>query len=243
MGYTRKTIVPYYDCDARSNMKISAVLREMQQAGSEHLAHIGLPHSKLYQEDMVFLLSKTCAKVHQMPKAAQKININTTPSHSRGARFVREALFTDEKDNPLVSILTLWVLVQPESRRILRPRSFPYPLPITDSILNGAVDDQKFAEIEQPKPFVEKDVEVGYSVVDNNSHVNNSSYADMVCDLMPYDKLLEKGIDEIMISYINEAKYGDTINIKGYQNRPGQYVFVGTKKDGDCFQAEILLNN
>lgn len=241
MEYTTTKKVAYYNCDANRNMKVSAALREMQQAGTDHLSDLGLAYEMLYDENMVFLLSKTIANVTKMPVADQVINISTTPGKPIGARFTREAVISDEDMNPLVHILTLWVLVEPESRKIIRPAKFPYELPLNKSLVEGHANDEKFVKLEGTEPYITKNIDVGYSIIDNNGHVNNSSYLDLVTDLMPYDELLLKGIDHVMISYKNEAKFGDTVEISGYHTDKNRYNFIGTKHNGECFEAQILL--
>ena len=56
--YCFTTEVPYYQCDLSGKMKLSWLLKVMERAAGEHLEHLGLPYDRLYQEGIVFLLSK-----------------------------------------------------------------------------------------------------------------------------------------------------------------------------------------
>ena len=233
----------YYDGDYRNCLKISAAMKYMQQTSSEHLQALGLPYKKLYAEDMVFLLSKTCIKVHRMPEVGQEINIGTAPTGARGARFVREFVIEDMQGERLLSALTLWVLVNPHTRKILRPAGFPYMLPFQPPLVTDVVDDMRM-----PKPIEDEntrftDIPIGYSHIDCNGHVNNSKYADFVCDALPYEQLMQQGIDTLVISYQNEAKWGDVVRMHTTFLSPFEYYIGASHNDAACFEAYVRMQD
>ena len=65
--YCFTTEVPYYQCDLSGKMKLSWLLKVMERAAGEHLEHLGLPYDRLYQEGIVFLLSKAGVRIHRCP--------------------------------------------------------------------------------------------------------------------------------------------------------------------------------
>lgn len=244
MFFTKEAVALDYDCDASNRLKVSAAMRYMQQTSGEHLNWLGLPYEKLFEENMVFLMSKGCLKIFDMPVCGQSIIVGTAAVAIRGARFVREFVINDLNGNRMISALTLWLLVDPKTRRILRPASFPYPLPFQDSSIKGDIDD---IDLPKSQPDAEETITnltIRYSHMDYNNHVNNSMYADFVCDAMPFGELLEKGLDTLVISYQNEAKWGDSITMRTRHIADGQYHIHGQKDGGaPCFEALATMKN
>ena len=69
--------------------------------------------------------------------------------------------------------------------------------------------------------------------------MNNTRYADMLCDFMPYDKISQ--IKGISLSYLHEAAFGNTVKV--YRTDDGQkFDFRTVNEDGNvCLEAEIIL--
>jgi hypothetical protein len=69
--------------------------------------------------------------------------------------------------------------------------------------------------------------------------MNNTRYADMLCDFMPYDKI--PNIRGISLSYLHEAAFGNTVKV--YRtNSEERFDFRTVNEDGKvCLEAEIIL--
>jgi acyl-ACP thioesterase len=78
-----------------------------------------------------------------------------------------------------------------------------------------------------------------YSDLDYNMHMNNTRYADMLCDFMPYDKI--PNIRGISLSYLHEAAFGNTVKV--YRSDDGEkFDFRTVNEEGKvCLEAEIIL--
>ena len=241
MAYTNKAKTLYHDCDVNNRLKISATMRYMQQASGDHMESLGLPAQKLLRENMVFMLSATCLKVNMMPVVSQEILVRTAPTAVKGARFVREFAIDSTAGERLISAVTLWLLIDPESRKILRPASFPYDLPIEPSfagdINNIATPNPPVTE-ESPK----MSIDVRYSHLDCNNHVSNSNYADFICDMLPYTQLVERGVDTFSIHFQNEAKLGQTLDIERAQISDAEHYLRGKSQENACFEAFVKFN-
>lgn len=241
MHFTKLGKANYYDCDGNNRLKISAAMRYMQQTSSEHLESIDLSPVKLYREGMVFLLTKMCIKVHRTPQVAEPLVLGTAATETRGPRFVREFTLEAPGGERLISALSLWILVDPETRKIMRPASFPYLLPFVPSLLNGVVDDIRFPKLLDTGNRYENEIEIKYSHLDTNSHVNNSIYADFVCDSLPFEKLSASEFDTIVIGFQNEARRGDRLRITTSVLTEKEYYLSGSHGGGVCFEALAIL--
>lgn len=231
----------YYDCDANNLLKISAAMRYMQQTSSEHLEALDLSPAKLYSENMVFLLTKMCIKIHRMPAAAETLILGTAPTEIKGPRFAREFVMNSPEGERLISALSLWILVDPKTRKILRPASFLHPLPIQPTIIGGAIDDIGFPKLPETGEFHKTGVQIRYSHLDTNNHVNNSVYADFVCDALPYDELMKSELDMLVIGFHSEARHGDFVEITTCAPAEKEYHVLGRHGGSLCFEALAIL--
>jgi len=149
MIYQKEFKINYFDCDINNLLKLSCAMRLMQQTSSEQTETLGFPPEKLFEEGMVFLLSKTCVKVYRMPQCREQVKISTAATRTQGVRFFREFAIDSTEGERLLCALTVWVLVDPQSHKILRPSKFQYDLPFEESMLNGAIGDKPVPEVPQ----------------------------------------------------------------------------------------------
>jgi acyl-ACP thioesterase len=239
MVYTGKAKALYHDCDVNNRLKISAAMRYMQQISSEQMEVWGIPAEKLLRENMVFVLSQAFLKIQRMPKVSEQLMLGTAPTAVKGARFVREFAIDSGQGE------RLWILIDTESRRILRPASFPYEMQLASSFVSGQIEDIAMPKpgLPSPKQVETREVDICYSHLDCNHHVNNSMYADFVCDMLPYDELITRGIDTLAISFQHEARLGDRLAIQRSGVAAGEYYMSGKCGETACFEALVRLKN
>ena len=241
MIYTANIKAEYHDCDVLGRLKISSAMLFMQQAAGEQLEYLGFSPELLLRENLVFMLTKTCIKIHRMPCAGDNLAIKTAPTAVKGVRFTREFQFASESGGKLLSALTLWVLVNTVSRKILRPASFPYDLSLEPSFAGDDIGDVAMPKI-TAEPAETGSVDIRYSHLDINRHVGNAVYADFICDALPYEPLLVRGVCTVAINFQHEAKYGEMLKIKRYDldNQAGEYYICG-KSGADTAHFESFV--
>lgn len=243
MYYTSLTKANYYDCDCLNALKISSALKYMQQASSEQMEHNGFPVEKLVSENnMVFLLSKMCVKVHRMPICNEALIVGTAPLEPKGVRFYREFVIESSVGERLISAFSVWILVEPATRKVLRPASFPYEFRFEAPLLTQVIGDVALPKgLELTRPCLEQAVR--YSHIDVNNHLTNTSYADFICDALPYPEFVQKGLDTLVISFQNEAKWGDILRVHVNGMQDGSYYVAGKNGQKDCFEALAKLKS
>lgn len=240
MYFSTRAKANYYDCDQGDLLKVSSVMKYMQQTSSEQLEALGFSTDRLLQENMVFLLSKMSLRIHRMPRCGESLLVGTAPVTPRGARFVREFIIDSAEGERLVSALSLWILVDPATRRILRPASFPYALRFEQEALAGIVEDAPLPKA-QGAPIFEMDIPVRYSHIDVNRHINNTVYADFVCDALPWEELTTRGVASMSIHFLNEAQYGEMVSISTRRLSDCAFLVSGSHSGKPCFEAVVSL--
>lgn len=243
MYYRKEMAVTYYESDVSNQLKLSGALRYMQQTSSEQLASLDQSPEALYEEGMVFLLTKSNLKIHRMPLCSEKISVGTAAVAIKGPRFIREFVIDSQKGERLISGYSLWVLTDIQNHKIMRPSAYPHQFPWQEPALED-VGDIPIPKTSQIPPGITEEKytqSVCYSHLDINAHVNNCIYGDFVCDALPYRELVEKGLDTVAINFQKEAKWGAKLEISRVKLSDFTYKIWGNDGDTPCFEAYVVL--
>lgn len=84
----------------------------------------GLTHEVLFEMGEVFLLSRLALRIHRIPMAGEVLDITTMENGAKGAHMQRVYEMADRSGAVCVSIKSDWILVNPATRKIMRPSAF-----------------------------------------------------------------------------------------------------------------------
>lgn len=234
--FQKEITVMEYECDVQRRIKLSGIMHHAQQMGSDHLATKHVDYRQMYADGMVFVVNKMKITVNRRPEFQERLLLTTIPKEPKGVQFIRDTLFETLDGERLVEVSISWALINPETRRILRPSAFDrYGFrfnPNDGETVTGY-------KLRQPEGIhIIHHRQVRYSDLDYNGHVNNSVYADMVCDMLPIDQVGEREIAGFGIIYHKEAKFGQVLDVTAVPVGNSWY-FGGKCLDARCFEAEI----
>ena len=172
------------EADLYRRMKLSAVLRHMQDAAGRHLDSLGYSYEKLMEKHQVFLLSKMEILFEGSPMPEQEVTVRTRPHPAKGAYFLRETQL-EANGKPLIFGNAAWILADNETHRVLRPSAFDWDYPFDPAEFNSDIARKRIPEPENTLLLGER--QIRYSDLDGNRHVNNAVYGDILCDFLPVD--------------------------------------------------------
>lgn len=225
------------ECDISQRISLARIMQHAQQMGSDHLATMNIDYRKMYEDGMVFVVNKMRIHIARRPRFGEGLMIQTLPKEPKGIQFVRDTLFyAGEKQEISVSIS--WALIDPVSRKLLRPSVFDRYgftfLPNDGEMVTGY-------KIRRPESGegVFHQRQIHYSDLDYNGHVNNTVYSDIICDLLPLEVLKEKEIREFGIIYHKEALPGQVLEMEVIESAGGCYYVAACVDGKSCFTAEI----
>ena len=233
LNYTTR----WHDTDANRIVRPTQILVFMQEASNHHIKALGHDLDKLRDEQgLAFLLSKIRLALYKPLYAFENITVETWTTPSRGFSFNR--FFRIKRgDDVIAAADTTWALISLKTGELCKVDSFDFNFEHEEPIDIGLptrfrVPKQELLELVGERKIV-------YSDLDYNMHRNNTRYADMLCDFMPYDKIAQ--IKGISLSYLHEAAFGNTVKI--YRTDDGQKFDFRTVNENStvCLEAEILL--
>lgn len=227
-----------YDCNRLQEMTPTAMLRYAEEVADEHLGAFDMPYARLHALQTVFLLTAVGVRVIRPPRMREKLRIVTWQRTTKGAQFFRETEMVDQEGQVVVEGTANWVLVDTQTHKIKRPSSFALyqTLPSYDRVSYG--EDRITVRCPQQMQAAGTRI-IRYSDIDYNRHLNNTRYADLMCDFIP-GGLGERRISEFRIVFSGEALEGDEIAVSHAWEGDWAYV-KGVHARGRCFEAACRL--
>jgi acyl-ACP thioesterase len=209
----------------------------MQETSNAHLDSMGHNLDSLRDEhSLAFLLSKTKLAIYEPLYFPEDITVKTFTSESRGFAFNRfYQIYRGEQ--LIASADTTWALIDLKTKKLCKTDVFDFGFEHEAPIDIGVPQRFRVAHNEELKLLGQRDIV--YSDLDYNMHMNNTKYADMLCDFMPIEDVPR--IRSISISYLHEAAFKDNISVFGSGTNE-KYSFRTVNQNGDTgIEAEIIL--
>ena len=197
-----------HECDFNGVMKPSGYLKYMQETANVQCERAGFGYDDCLERGSAFILSRVSLDVLIPLRAGAQTVCRTFPADSRGLSFNRSAVLLAD-DAPAAVLSSVWALVRLSDRSLIRVDESGLILPTCASLETSAPLKLR---IPRDTPFTECGVfTVPYSYCDRNRHMNNTRFADMLCDFCP--DLSGKTLRELSISYLAEAPLGETLDL------------------------------
>lgn len=233
LNYTTR----WHDTDANRTVRPTQILVFMQEASNHHIKSLGVDLDTLRDEQgLAFLLSKIRLAIYKPLYAFEEITVETWTTASRGFSFNR--FFRIKRGDDIIAVAdTTWALISLKTGELCRVDAYDFKFEHEEPIDIGIPMRFRVPKTELLEHIGER--KIVYSDLDYNMHMNNTRYADMLCDFMPYDKI--PNIRGISLSYLHEAAFGNTVKV--YRSDDGEkFDFRTVNEEGKvCLEAEIIL--
>lgn len=238
-SFSRQEELVFASCDRNQRVRLSTLLSLCASVAGNDYDQRDLPYEKLREEyHQVILLSRITLKMHRYPGDRDILTVTTWENGIRGAHLQRVYEMTDQTGALCVSVRSDWILVDPDSRRILRPSAFTVRRP---TLCPKIIDCPECKKVSLPKEGVR---ELGvrkivWSDLDGNGHVYSGNYGDIIWDYLPPD-LQDAKLRELSLNYSKEATMGEELRLLGVREGT-TYWMEAAGPQGACFTCECLF--
>ena len=123
-------------------------------------------------------------------------------------------------DEVIAAADTTWALIDLNSRQLCKADAFDFGFEHEPSLDIGLPPRFRVPHTDELELLGER--RIVYSDLDYNMHMNNTRYADMLCDHMSLEDIPK--IKGMSLSYLHEAAFGDVIKIYAKKSE-GRYSF------------------
>lgn len=227
MKYTVNSQITFNKVDLNGITKASCILELMEDAANMQMKIYSPSIEELRSKrNQAFLLSKVCLKYHTPIHTYDNISSSTWACPSSGLIFRRN--FSIKRGGKTVADAeTVWALVDITDKHLVRVSDYRCGFDTDDEVLEG--DYNLRPRIPEKDSLVKLgEYTVSYGDIDYNGHMNNTKYADLVCN---FAGILDMRISELCISFQNEAPLGEVLSCYGYHDGD-TFCFRSLRADG-----------
>ena len=237
MKFVKEYTTRWHDTDATRIVRPTQLLVYMQETSNAHLDSTGHNLDRLRDEhSLAFLLSKTKIALYAPLYAHEEIRVETFTAESRAFGFNRYYRIL-RGDEVIAAADTTWALIDLNSKQLCKADAFDFGFEHEPSLDIGLPPRFRVPHTDELELLGER--RIVYSDLDYNMHMNNTRYADMLCDFMPLEDIPK--IKGMSLSYLHEAAFGDVIKIYAKKS-DGRYSFRTVNQNGiTCLEAEVLI--
>ena len=203
------------DCFGR--LKPSMLLFYVQEVSGIHASTLGAGYDALMAKNLFWAILRTRVQITRLPMSGETIRVETWPMPTTRSAFPRAAAGYDEAGNLIFRCISLWVLMNTQTRQMVLPGKSGIDL---EGILRGD-------ELPTPGSLTPCDGEavatrqVWFSELDRNGHMNNTRYLDWAMDLLPGALRRQQPLREASLCYLSEIREGDQIQLSLVSSETG----------------------
>lgn len=228
------------DLDCFNVCRASAVLGYLQDAAGLAAAQFGATNMEMVRKHgHCWMVARTGFSLERPLVWGDRLTVKTWHRGGDKPLMFRDfALSVDGKS--VGQALSIWTLVDLENHSISRPDRFP-EFAGTDG--GELIRDTKLPKLKLPAQMATAQERVlHYSDTDGNGHVNNTRYADFICDAAALqDAPAGSFVKALHVDYLRECKAEETLSLLVGRGEDGVYV-QGLGPQGEArFQGRLTL--
>ena len=216
----------YLDCFGR--LKPSVLFYLIQEVSGKHASMLGASWEALAEKNLFWAIIRHQVELVRLPQAGETITLKTWPMPTTRVAYPRATVAYDERGNVLFRSHAIWVLMDTNTRTMVLPGKSGVEV----------CGHLEHTELDAPGSIPKRDLfnhvsrTVGYTHLDRNGHMNNTYYLDWVADLLDSAFHREKTLQRLNISYLAEAREGQTIDLR-WEKSEEDSLQVEAQTDGE----------
>jgi len=222
------------DVDCNQVVSVTKVLQFMQDAAFSQMEDKGPSYDALFQQGLAFILSKIRLSLYAPLYSHDRITVESWACPSKGVTFQR--CFRILREGQIVAeAISSWALTGVHDRKLHR---------VTEVQLGYGTDEP--IELDMPSRMkippetnlsLVGEHTVEYADIDQNKHMNNTVYADLLCGYFPMENIR---VIAMHINYQTEARLGENVKIY-HGTMDGVHYFRTCRENGTVnVEAEII---
>ena len=226
------------ECDVNGRWRLGAMLLEMQEAAGEHSATEGCGRETLVKMGLAWVVVRMEIQIRRYPSYGEKVRIRTFHRPTRHRFFPRFFQIWDESGELIAQASSLWLLLDLESRQSVSADRLPRPLTDNSDMEEPLRWPGGIIPAEAPERTVS--YEAVYTDLDANRHVNNTKYADWLCNVLGTDAMTRTPVRELTIHFDHEIRPDQKVELRIRQEGL-RFQMAGVHEDLTAFEMSGTL--
>ncbi|MEE1086592.1 MAG: thioesterase [Schaedlerella sp.] len=227
MVFSEKFYVGYSDINRKMGLSNAAIMKIFENIACMHGCEVGYG---MDQTTSRWFLTAYHIKIHNRPKYATYVNVNTWSKEMKGFMGAREFEIYNEDGTLAVTANSNWTHINGETGKVERvPKEMAEVYQSEKERTN--FDTIKLPKLKECEEYsIEKEFYVDRNYIDINNHMNNVCYMELANLVLPEEVYNKASCDEFEIMYRKAVAYGDTIKCL-YAEIEDSYVVAINSQD------------
>lgn len=230
--YSKAFTVTNNMLDAFDNLRMSSILDISQEIAGDHanLLHVGF--DEFIKRNYIWVILRNKVEVIKNVTDLKSVRCVTNLAKPRFFEFPRDYLFYQGEDL-IIKSRSIWAIYDLNLKKVVIP----------NDIKSLFVEDEGYFDRIRKLPVIKKedlafykDIEVTFSMLDHNGHMNNTRCADIFLDVFNLKK--EEKIKSFQIEYVSQSFLNDKISLFTKIENNIKYLF-GYNNDELKFYMEV----
>lgn len=227
--------------DRFGRMKTSSMLYIAQEMGGRHSQLMRVDYNALASRHLFWAVIRHRVQITRCPTLGETLRVETWPLPTTRSAYPRSVVAYDAQGNEVFRCMTLWVLMDLDTRRMITPGK-------SGIIVVGTHRD---GELPAPAGLIpcplgtQRTRTVSFTDLDRNGHMNNTRCMDWIADLLPSRFHQHHTVTDFTVCYLAEAKEGQELYLNSYLADDGTLQADATATvDGQphrIFSAKLYL--
>ena len=194
--------------DRFGKLKPSCVLYFVQEVAGRHFDKMAL-NPDLEAKGLFWAIIRHRVQILRLPQKGETITLETWPMPTTRVAYPRSVVAYDEAGQEIFRSISLWVLMDKESRAMVLPGR-------SGIAVSGILRGNELPSPNSLSPMLlssESRRRVCFTDLDINGHMNNCRYLDWAADLLPGAFHGSHTLQDVTMCYLAETKEGDELSL------------------------------
>ena len=168
-----------------------------------HCTLLGCGRNELVKRNIVWILARSEVQMTRYPAIGETITVQTFHKPVRLRFFQRYFLFTDAMGEAIGTAGTLWLLMDLTTRQTVPAGDVAALLPDNSELTAPMALPATVGQLQGTETV--KEYEAVYTDLDVNGHVNNTKYADWLCNMLGIETMRQYQLQSLILNYNTEV--------------------------------------
>jgi acyl-ACP thioesterase len=194
---------------------------------------LGLSWEQLAEKGLCWAVVRHRVQITRLPCRGETVIAETWPMPTTRTAYPRALVIRDKDGNELLRLISLWVLMDLNTRAMILPGKSG--VEVTGTLRGTELSTPRAIATRTMEQSMERTVLL--SDVDRNGHMNNTRYLDWVMDLLPSAFQEGHSLRELTVCYMTESREGQTLDLGWTMTEDGILQVDGTRNGERIFAA------
>jgi len=186
------------------------IFYQMQEIAWEHANLLGFGYEQLKEKNQFWVLSRLQVKIDRRPEWTEDFTLETWSRGTDGFFGYRDYIFADEKGNSIIQATSSWLVLDTDSKRIVRLNNFKEFPKYNESVFGTNAPKVKSPKSEEPLDFSP----VRFNEIDINQHFNSGRYMERIIDSYTFDFHEKNELTKFEANFLKEGMPTDRLAVK-----------------------------